>query len=285
MSQEFLNLNKSNLNIFFEILSISKIEGLVNYSIDISTFEKYLKLLNIKEKNSFILQDEKRNIGLFLATLQAEKAYIPAIAVLKNYQGRGYGKILLQKGISLLVESDVKTVSLDVEMNNSQAINLYKSEGFKISNEILSFRNENNSFYTNSLILDKQFKIENIDSLTFQILYKNFYSKTKRPWQKNFNYLQSKLENDESQISIIYRNSDTWGYFIISRKVNTLQIDDFALKEYDINLFGYMLSKLIKNEKIVQINNLYRDDPACDLILKNNFYIDLKQYEMKREIK
>ena len=57
------------------------------------------------------------------------------------------------------------------------------------------------------------------------------------------------------------------------------------MKEYDINSLGYLLSKLIRNEKIVQINNLYKHDPACELILKNNFYIDLKQYEMKRDIR
>ena len=87
MIQEFQNLNKSNLKIFFDILSISKIEGLVNYSIDIKTFEKYLKILNIKEKNSFILRDNDRNVGIFLAALLADKAYIPAIAVLKNFPG------------------------------------------------------------------------------------------------------------------------------------------------------------------------------------------------------
>ena len=71
-------------------------------------------------------------------------------------------------------------------MNNTQAINLYKSEGFKISNEIFSFRNENNSFYKSSLVLDKQFKIENMDSLTFQILYKNFYSKAEKALAEKF---------------------------------------------------------------------------------------------------
>ena len=62
---------------------------------------------------------------------------------------------------------------------NENAVKLYKDENFIIKNEIVSFRNESNSFYKNSL--NKEYKIINPDFYSFHILYKNFHKQSQQP--------------------------------------------------------------------------------------------------------
>ena len=56
---------------------------------------------------------------------------IYGLEVLPAYRGKGYGRELLILSIKKLKESNVKTINLQVEINNKNALNLYKSCGFK----------------------------------------------------------------------------------------------------------------------------------------------------------
>lgn len=56
---------------------------------------------------------------------------IYGLEILPDYRGKGYGRELLVHSIIKLKESNVKGVTLQVETNNKNALNLYKSCGFK----------------------------------------------------------------------------------------------------------------------------------------------------------
>lgn len=53
--------------------------------------------------------------------------------VRKDYQGMGFGKLLLDFAVTLCHDSGVKLLSLEVRESNYKAINLYNSFGFKES--------------------------------------------------------------------------------------------------------------------------------------------------------
>ena len=283
MEQKYIYLKKQNINLFFNIFTSLKNDGAFNYDIDFDYFINYINFLNIREETSFIFSDNNKYIGLFLSTIKGKKAYIPAIIVLKKFRGQGYGKILLQKGISLLLENNCNIVILEVLKINENAVKLYKDEKFIIKNEIVSFRNENNSFYKN--YLDKEYKIINPDSYSFHILYKTFH-KQSLPWQKKLSLILTKIRTKESSIYLIQNSNDlTCGYFVVSRKDNVLEIDDIGLREEMYSSFDSFITLLLKDEKIVQANSFYINDPLCKVFEKNGFFIDNIQYEMERKLK
>ena len=51
--------------------------------------------------------------------------------ILPDYRGKGYGRELLILAINKLKEFKVKAINLQVETENKNALNLYKSCGFK----------------------------------------------------------------------------------------------------------------------------------------------------------
>lgn len=282
MEQKFIFLNKQNINLFFNIFTSLKNDGIFKYDIDFNNFLSYIDFLNIKEETSFILSDNNNDIGLFLSAIKGKKAYIPAIVVLKKFRGQGYGKILLQKGISLLLENNCNYVILEVLKLNEGAIKLYLDERFKIKNEIVNFRNENNSFYNKSKY--NNYKMIIPDLFSFHILYKTFH-KQSQPWQKKLSLVLAKIRMNESSLHLIQNYNDiSCGYFVVSRKENVLQIDDVAIREEELSSFDKFISLLINGEKIVQANSFYIDDPLCHIFGKNGFFIDNIQYEMERKL-
>jgi ribosomal protein S18 acetylase RimI-like enzyme len=282
MEQKYIYLKNHNINLFFNIFTSLKNDGAFSYDINFNYFINYINFLNIKEETSFIFSDNDKNVGLFLSSIKGKKAYIPAIIVLKKYRGQGYGKVLLQKGISLLLENNCNIVILEVLKINENAVKLYKDEKFKIKNEILSFRNESNSFYKK--YLDNEYKITNPESYSFHILYKTFH-KQPQPWQKKLSLLLTKIRLNESSLYLIQDSNElTCGYFVISRKDNILEIDDIGLKEEAYSSFDCLITLLLKGEKIVQANSFYINDPLCEVFERNGFFIDNIQYEMERKL-
>lgn len=283
MEQKYIYLKNQNINLFFNIFTSLKNEGAFSYDINFEYFINYINFLNIKEETSFIFSDNNSNIGLFLSTIKGKKAYIPAIIVLKKYRGQGYGKILLQKGISLLLENNCNIVILEVLKVNENALKLYRDEKFKIKNEIISYRNESNSFYKSHL--NKEYKLINPDSYSFHVLYKAFH-KQPQPWQKKLSMILSKIRMNESSIYLIQNNDNLiCGYFVVSRKDNILEIDDIGLKEEVYSLFDSFVTLLVNGEKIVQANSFYTNDPLCKVFEQNGFFVDNIQYEMERKLK
>lgn len=55
------------------------------------------------------------------------------ICILKNYQSKGYGSIILNKLITIAKEKKINILSLTVDKNNHNAIKLYEKHGFQIS--------------------------------------------------------------------------------------------------------------------------------------------------------
>ena len=87
--------------------------------------------------------EEKRGMTIYMAqtgetlfgktNLQLSEGLggIYGLGVLPEYRGKGYGRWLLMKSVLQLLDSDASQVMLQVEANNANALNLYKSCGFE----------------------------------------------------------------------------------------------------------------------------------------------------------
>lgn len=78
-----------------------------------------------------IALDVNHMIGVIGWFNQTENAEIIMIGVIEKYRGKNVGKMLMKACISLLVESGVEALFVEVRKSNNDAIGLYKSLGFK----------------------------------------------------------------------------------------------------------------------------------------------------------
>ncbi|MDF2185181.1 ribosomal protein S18-alanine N-acetyltransferase [Grimontia hollisae] len=69
-------------------------------------------------------------VGYFFAQCVAGEASLLNIAVSPDYQGQGYGKILLQAFLDCMKEMGGEEAWLEVRESNKAAIRLYESLGF-----------------------------------------------------------------------------------------------------------------------------------------------------------
>lgn len=79
-----------------------------------------------------VAKDEEKNkiigyVGLYKVFNQGD---ITNIAVLKEYQGRGIGKMLMNAIIKKAKEREIDDIMLEVRESNQKAITLYEKTGF-----------------------------------------------------------------------------------------------------------------------------------------------------------
>jgi len=79
-----------------------------------------------------VLENNTQIIGFLFGEIIFEDANILMIAVKKEFQGKGYGKLLLDSFIKAAKEKGAKKIFLEVSTENKPALKLYKKSGFKI---------------------------------------------------------------------------------------------------------------------------------------------------------
>ena len=79
----------------------------------------------------FILFQVNKIIGFLNIFEIYDKIEIVNINIKDEYQGKGYSKLLMDKLITYSNNHNIKNITLEVNSNNSIAINLYKKYEFK----------------------------------------------------------------------------------------------------------------------------------------------------------
>lgn len=95
---------------------------------------RFQELLQDPHYKVLIAIKEGIPIGKAHMAERQDKIIFTDIAVLPDYQGRGYGSYLLGYCINLCLASQHQTMSLNVETTNQQALALYFRQGFKVTN-------------------------------------------------------------------------------------------------------------------------------------------------------
>ena len=68
-----------------------------------------------------------------------ENKYWLGICLLEEYQGKGYGKQMMNALIDIFNNTDIDTLYLTVDKENSKAISMYKKYSFNIIDEEESY--------------------------------------------------------------------------------------------------------------------------------------------------
>ncbi len=102
--------------------------------------ERLLEELNNQNCHFYFLHVNNNLVGYFklnerdaqTETFDESTIELERIYVLKEFQGMGYGKLMIQKAIALSKEAGVDLLWLGVWKINENAVRFYQREGFKI---------------------------------------------------------------------------------------------------------------------------------------------------------
>lgn len=81
------------------------------------------------------LWDDSILVGLCAVYFNIEYAYITNFSILPNYQGNGFGRILIEKVECCSKERKIHIIKLEVYKHNTKAFDFYKRNGFVITVE------------------------------------------------------------------------------------------------------------------------------------------------------
>ena len=106
--------------------------------------------------NYLVLEINRKVRGYIGLWITYELAEVINFYVDKEYQGQGFGKMLLEFAIKLCTMSKVQSISLEVRENNDKAIALYQKYGFVFSHK----REQYYSDKTDALVLIKNLEVK-----------------------------------------------------------------------------------------------------------------------------
>lgn len=106
--------------------------------------------------NYFVLEINRKVRGYIGLWITYEVAEVINFYVDKEYQGMGFGKMILEFAINLCSLSKVQSISLEVRENNERAIMLYQKYGFEFSHK----REQYYSDGTDALVLIKKLEVK-----------------------------------------------------------------------------------------------------------------------------
>ncbi|MDR0912067.1 MAG: GNAT family N-acetyltransferase [Methanobrevibacter sp.] len=92
-----------------------------------------LKNLSLKNAIKFIYIDLMDY--MVLSNWNKEDTYLAELAVNKNYQGKGYGQLLLNKTLEIAKNNNSPRLVLDVDIKKERPKKIYEIFGFKVFNK------------------------------------------------------------------------------------------------------------------------------------------------------
>jgi len=90
--------------------------------------EEHKKIYEDKNQQVWVAEEKNRIIGFCTAGKEQEYNRLRGIYILPNYQGKGVGKLLVEKAFAWLGTN--KDILVNVASYNQQAISFYKRFGF-----------------------------------------------------------------------------------------------------------------------------------------------------------
>ena len=113
---------------FGDLDKISKIEEETNeYPWSLNNFKSSLNAGN----SSIVLKDKKNILGYAFFSVIGADSHLLNITVSKDFQGRGYGKKILDKVLFQSKVLGATVIFLEVRVSNYKAIDFYEKFGFK----------------------------------------------------------------------------------------------------------------------------------------------------------
>lgn len=203
--------------------------------------------------------------------------YDTGTGVIGEYRKQGITSSMLSNIRALLNEKCVEQYLLEVIQTNTNAVNLYKKQGFEVVRDFACFILDKSKYKP-----VKTYTVEHVDrfSAADWEQYKSFWD-FYPSWQNSIDSIKTMPDN--FIYSVVRIDNNAAGYGIIEKK--TGDIPQIAVnKEYrHKGIAGSILADLIENTDSQRICCLNVDDTSKDtkdFLLKSGFNNYISQYEM-----
>ncbi len=107
--------------------------------IELSKSDEIQELHRMIQRNPnycFVLEDSDLLIGAVLGGFDGRRGWIHHLAILPDYQKKGFGKELLNKVIHAFEEDNIVKIKLEVLETNKNVIEFYLKQGWYLRPEI-----------------------------------------------------------------------------------------------------------------------------------------------------
>jgi ribosomal protein S18 acetylase RimI-like enzyme len=94
----------------------------------------FLTCNDVDHKTCYVIVLDSNAIGIVATTTKDDCLYIDRIGLDVKYQGKGYGRIVLENIVKIAKTCEMKKLMLEVDEENNNAIKLYLKFGFKLCN-------------------------------------------------------------------------------------------------------------------------------------------------------
>ena len=136
---------------FGDLDKISKIEEETNeYPWSLNNFKSSLNAGN----SSIVLKDKKNILGYAFFSVIGADSHLLNITVSKDFQGRGYGKKILDKVLFQSKVLGATVIFLELRVSNYKAIDFYEKFGFK--RDAIRYNYYDGSPREDALLMSKQ---------------------------------------------------------------------------------------------------------------------------------
>lgn len=111
-----------------------------------------LAMISREDSFTLIAEEDDEVVGAAMCTFSSEsgEGKIASIAVLEEHRGRGIGKALLKACEESLRSLGLSLFTLEVDVDNEAAVNLYTSNGYLINGVIEGFYSSGRDAYSMS---------------------------------------------------------------------------------------------------------------------------------------
>lgn len=103
---------------------------------DEDRIERFEKEINAGCSKAFACYEDNKIVGVIKIDFENNNGVIDYFVVLEEYQGKGYGKALMDKALEVFKERNINNIELHVVYGND-AINFYEKYGFKKQSYIM----------------------------------------------------------------------------------------------------------------------------------------------------
>lgn len=140
-----MKLIKADSKDINDIVDIEESCGYHKDAVKLDLKKLFINFFNSSRPYAYILEDKGKSIGYFAFRIVGDNCELDYPTITKKYQGKGFGKLLINKIMLLCKSLRIKKIKLSARVSNNRAIELYKSYGF-----------ENFNFNKNKLFMIKE---------------------------------------------------------------------------------------------------------------------------------
>lgn len=115
-----------------EIVNVEMNSGYHDKPVESDIRKLFVDFFNLKDSYAYVLKDENKVIGYFAFRVSRDCCELDYFAIMKEYQGKGFGEMLLDKIVLLCERIKLNKIELSVRHSNDKAINLYRKYGFNV---------------------------------------------------------------------------------------------------------------------------------------------------------